>query len=225
MRAWFLLFLPLCGCGDTPLRSAWTNLSHRLPAGDPIPAEAADEAAAETDGGPALRLRVGGRIAQAALVSQQGDRRMWRAGAGIVVATDGGRVVATSGLREVLVATRFDGPDPLSNPVELLDRPAEARRLVDLMRSDRQPQGMRFGIPVRCRLRAETLAEDPAVLVVEERCRAGGAGGGAHTNRFWSEAATGAVLRGEQWVGPNLPPMVVEFLPSAAEGASAAARP
>lgn len=227
MRAWCLLFFTLCGCGDTPLRSAWAGLSHRLPAGDPIPAEAATEGLSETDG-PALRLRVGGRTAQAALVSEQGDRRLWRSGAGIVVATDGGRVVATSGLREVLVATRFDGPDPLSNPAELLDRPAETRRLVDLMRSDRQPQGMRFGIPVRCRLRAEPLAEDPAVLVVEERCRAGGAGGGAHTNRFWSEAATGAVLRGEQWVGPNMPPMTVEFLPPAAgeaPAAAAAARP
>ena len=216
MRAWPLLFLSLCGCGDTPVRSAWTGLSDRLPTlSEPIPAEAAEGEA--DNGGAALRFRVGGRTAQAALVSEQGDRRLWRAGAGIVVATDGGRVVATSGLREVLVATRFDGPDPLASPADLLGRPAEARRLVDLMRSDRQPQGMRFGIPVRCRLRAEPLPEDSAVLVVEERCRAGGAGGGAHTNRFWSEAATGAVLRGEQWIGPNLPPMTVEFPPSAAE--------
>jgi group 4 capsule polysaccharide lipoprotein GfcB/YjbF len=170
------------------------NLSHRLPAGDPIPAEAAAEGAAEA-GGPALRLRVGGRIAQAALVSEQGERRLWRAGAGIVVATDGGRVVATSGLREVLVATRFDGPEPLASPAELPERPPEARRLVDLMRSDRQPQGMRFGVSVRCRLRASPLAEDAAVLLVEERCRAGNA---AHTNHFWSETATGTVLRGEQ---------------------------
>ena len=209
MRAWPLLLLPLCGCGDTPLRSTWADLSRRLPAGDPIPAEAAAEG--EAEGGPALHLRVGGRAARAALVSEQGERRLWRAGAGIVVATDGGRVVATSGLREVLVATRFDGPDPLASPAELLDHPAEARRLVDLMRSDRQPQGMRFGVSVRCRLRASPLAEDAAVLLVEERCRAGGAGGGAHANRFWADAATGAVLRGEQWVGPGLPPMTVEF--------------
>ncbi len=209
MRAWPLLFLSLCGCGDTPLRSAWADLSRRLPAGDPIPAEAAEESGADT--GPALRLRVGGRPARAALVSEQGERRLWRAGAGLAVATDGGRVVATSGLREVLVATRFDGPDPLSAPAELLDRPAEARRLVDLMRSDRQPQGMRFGVPVRCRLRASPLAGDAAAggLLVEERCRAGAEG--AHTNRFWADSATGAVLRAEQWVGPGLPPMTVEF--------------
>ena len=124
MRAWPLLLLPLCGCGDTPLRSAWADLSRRLPAGDPISAEAAEGG---SDTGPALRLRVGGRSAQAALVSEHGERRLWRAGAGVVVATDGGRVVATSGLREVLVATRFDGPDPLNSPAELLDRPAEAR--------------------------------------------------------------------------------------------------
>jgi len=206
MRAWPLLLLSLSGCGDTPLRSAWSNLARHLPAGDPIPAEATESGA---DGPATLRVRVGGRAAQAALLSEQGERRLWRAGAGIVVATDGGRVVATSGLREVLVATRFDGPDPLGNPAGLVDRPAEARRLVDLMRSDRQPQGMRFGVSVRCRLRAAPLAEDAAVLLVEERCRAGAEG--AHTNRFWSDAATGAVLRAQQWVGPGLPPMTVEF--------------
>jgi Group 4 capsule polysaccharide lipoprotein gfcB, YjbF len=207
VRAWPLLILSLCGCGDTPLRSAWADLSRRLPAGDPITAEAAEGGADET--GPALLLRVGGRSARAALVSEQGERRLWRAGGGVVVATDGGRVVATSGLREVLVSTRFDGPDPLASPADLLDRPAEARRLVDLMRSDRQPSGMRFGITVRCRLRASPLAEEAAVLVVEERCRAGGEG--AHTNRFWAEAATGTVLRAEQWVGPGLPLMTLDF--------------
>ncbi len=154
MRAWPLLVLSLCGCGDTPLRSVWTDLSRRLPAGDPIPAEAAAEGGTDTGASGAIRVRVGGRAARATMVSEQGDRRLWRAGAGLVVATDGGRVVATSGLREVLVATRFDGPDPLSSPAELLDRPAETRRLVDLMRADRQPQGMRFGVSVRCRLRA-----------------------------------------------------------------------
>ena len=211
MRVWSLLFLSLCGCGDTPLRSTWENLSRRLPTGDPIPAEAAEESGTGNNG-PTVRLRVGGRTARAALVSEQGERRLWRAGAGVAVATDGGRVVATSGLREVLVATRFDGPDPLASPAELLGRPAEARRMVDLMRSDRQPQGMRFGIAVRCRLRAAPLAEDAAagVLLVEERCRAGAEG--AHTNRFWADSATGAVLRAEQWVGPGLPPMTVEFL-------------
>ena len=45
--------------------------------------------------------------------------------------------------------------------------------------------------------------------LVEERCRAGSEG--AHTNRFWADSATGAVLRAEQWVGPGLPPMTVEF--------------
>jgi hypothetical protein len=61
MRVWPLLLVPLCGCGDTPLRSAWEGLSRRLPAGGPIPAEAAEaEAAAAAEGGPALRLRVGG---------------------------------------------------------------------------------------------------------------------------------------------------------------------
>ena len=45
--------------------------------------------------------------------------------------------------------------------------------------------------------------------LVEERCRAGAEG--AHTNRLWTDAATGAVLRTEQWVGPGLPLMTVDF--------------
>src|SRR3712207_6113729 len=133
MRVWPLLLFSLCGCGDTPLRSAWADLSRRLPAGDPIPAEATESTAQ----GPALRVRVGERTANAALLPEQGDRRLWRAVAGIVGATDGGRVAAPRGRREVWLAPRLDGRAPLGSPADLLDHPAEARRLVDLMRSDR----------------------------------------------------------------------------------------
>lgn len=91
----------------------------------------------------------------------------------------------------------------------LLDQPAEARRLVDLMRADREPAGMRFGIAVQCRLHAARTAADETLLLVEERCRARGAP--AFTNRFWADAESGAVLRSEQWVGQGVPPMVVEF--------------
>ncbi|WP_431271452.1 YjbF family lipoprotein [Dankookia sp. P2] len=118
-------------------------------------------------------------------------------------------MVATAGFGEMLAATRFDGPDPLADPSALLERPAAARRMVDLMRADRAAEGMRFGVQVECRLQA-TRTEDAAVLLVEERCRAEGAG--RFTNRFWVAAEGGAVLQAWQWIGPGLPMLTVEFL-------------
>ena len=72
-------------------------------------------------------------------------------------------------------------------------------------------QGWLFGRPGE--IGSDFDHDAAGVLLVEERCRAGSEG--AHTNRFWADAATGAVLRAEQWVGPGLPPMTVEFAASA----------
>jgi hypothetical protein len=220
MRPWpLLLFLLLvAGCGDTLWRNTLDGL---VDAVAPIVTPLEDLAEPE---GRALRLWIGGRSTPAVLLQALGERRIWRTAFGIVVATEGGRVTATAGqhlpqaggrvtatagLRQMLAATRFEGPDPLSAPAALLDQPAEARRLVDLMDADREPEGMRFGISLACRLRAERTA-DAEVLLVSERCRTRGSLG--FTNRFWVEAEGGGVLRAEQWVGPRVPMLVVEFL-------------
>ncbi len=216
-----LLPLGVGGCGDTP----WSALPAALGLGGaprdqrPLPgrdlplgldgattSRPSTEAATAEPGPPALRVTLGRRSARAALLQELGERRLWRTDAGFVVATDGARVVATAGLREMLAATRFDGPDPLQNPQALLGRAAPARRLVDLMTADRDPAGMRFGVEIECRLRAQPTT-DPAVLLVEEGCRGPG---GRFTNRFWVEAEGGAVLRSEQWIGPRLPLLTLE---------------
>jgi hypothetical protein len=126
-----------------------------------------------------------------------------------VVSTEGGRVTATAGFRQYVAATRFDGPDPLANPAGLLDQAASARRLVDLKDPSGDPEGMRFGLALDCRLRAEAT-EDAEILLVRERCRSRGRFG--FTNLFWVEAAGGAVVRAEQWIGPAMPMLVMEFL-------------
>ncbi|WP_242481944.1 YjbF family lipoprotein [Paracraurococcus ruber] len=202
----------LGGCGDT----LWARL---------MPATAPAEDVAEPTG-PALRLNLRGQSQQAALIQALGERRLWRTGGNRVVATDGGRVVATSGFGEMLAATRFDGPDPLADPAALLDRPASARRLVDLMRADRAAEGMRFGVPVECRLSARAIEEDAGVLLVEERCRAAGAG--RFTNRFWVAAQAagqrGTVLRAQQWIGPGLPLLTLDFPEPEEPPAATAAR-
>ena len=203
MRPWPLLLLLLAGCGDTLWRNTLDGLVDAVaPVVTPL------EELPEPEG-RALRLWVGGRSTPAVLLQALGERRIWRTASGIVVATEGGRVTATAGLRQMLAATRFEGPDPLSAPAALLDQPAEARRLVDLMDADREPEGMRFGISLACRLRAERTA-DAEVLLVSERCRTRGSLG--FTNRFWVEADGGGVLRAEQWVGPRVPMLVLEFL-------------
>lgn len=211
-----LSLLLLAGCGQ--LRwgdvlygqslwdgTLWAEVGRVLEPADP-PDPPNDAALPE---GRTLRYALGRRSGTARPVQEIGERRLWRDRGGLVVATDGARVVATSGLPEVLAATRFDGPDPLANPALLLDQPAEAWRVVDLMRADREPDGMRFGISVQCRLRATRSERDATLLLVEERCRAKGTE--RFTNRFWADAETGAILRAEQWVGQGVPPMVVEF--------------
>jgi hypothetical protein len=204
MRARPLLPLLLAGCGDTLLArtagTAWTEAVELVaPPLEDLP---------EPDG-PVLRLWIRGRPTAALLLQEIGERRIWRTAAGHVVSTEGGRVTATAGFRRYVAATHFDGPDPLANPSELLDRPAAARRLVDLQAPDGGPEGMRFGLALDCRLRAEPT-EDAELLLVQERCRSRGRLG--FTNRFWVEAAGGAVVRAEQWIGPDMPMLVMEFL-------------
>ncbi|MBL6455422.1 YjbF family lipoprotein [Belnapia sp. T6] len=207
MRALPLLLLALAGCGDTlwarSVDAAWTAAVDRV-----APAIAPLEDLPEPDG-PALRLWLRGQPTAAVLLQETGERRLWRTAGGVVVATEGGRVTATAGLRQYVAATRFEGPDPLADPAALLDRPAGARRLVDLMEGDRSAAGMRFGVALDCRLRAERT-EAAEILLVQERCRTSGSLG--FTNRFWVEAEGGAVLRAEQWVGPAMPMLVMEFL-------------
>jgi hypothetical protein len=165
-------------------------------------------AEAEAPGARALRFALGGRgeTTHALLVQEQGRRRMWRAMDGsLVLATDGPRVVATAGPDTILLATRIDPPDPLSDPFALERAEAVARRVVDLSGADRDPRSMRFGLVVECRLAAGTDPGDPALMLVEERCR-GPRPIGEFTNRFWLRPEREEpVARSEQWIGPGLP--------------------
>jgi len=204
MRAILALLVPLllpllaANCGN----SLWSDLATQA-------ASSGSGDAAEEPEGRALRLTLGGRASYAKLLQESGNRRLWRTGAGMVVATDGNRVVATAGAREILASTRFDGPDPLVDPAALLGQPVPARRSVDLMSASRATETMRFGVSIDCQMQA-LKTEDAAILLVEERCRAGAEG--RFTNRFWVEAEGGAVLRAEQWIGPGLGMLGVEFL-------------
>jgi hypothetical protein len=177
---------------------------------DRLAIAAAESAEAEAEGVEVIRLSLGRRQASATLIQQQGSRRLWRAPGGVVVATDGPRVVGTAGLPQMVMGTRFDGGDPLSDPRALLARSAEARRLVDISGASRDPASMRFGLSFDCRLRAAET-EDGYILV-EERCRVPGFS--PVLNRFWADRETGVVGYAEQWIGPGLGPLALDFDPS-----------
>jgi hypothetical protein len=213
MRAILLLALLLPGCSPLILEAwvpAWTDIpgAETLGLAASLPEAEREEvpaaALAQADGEPALFLRWGGRQALAVLAQQSGENRMWRSAGGVVVATDGARVVATAGLRTWLAATRLDGSDPLDEPLLLDGREVALRRQVDLMRSDRSPEGMRFGVSLSCRLRGALVqpGAGPVALLITERCRGGGE---SFTNRFWADPESGGIYRSEQWIGPQGP--------------------
>ena len=159
------------------------------------------------DGEPALRLRLGSRHGVATLLQEEGERRLWRTPGGVAIATDGARVVATAGLRQVLAATRFDGTDLLARLPELGEGQWRATRVVDLMRSASDPTRMRFGVRLDCRLTVAPAGVEDTLLVTET-CR----GGASFTSQFWADAGSYAVFRSEQWIGDDLPPLVVEVI-------------
>ncbi|WP_052401741.1 YjbF family lipoprotein [Muricoccus aerilatus] len=189
------VFLPPRQDGLTPIRRA-------LPAGS---IQDVDEV--EATDGPTLLVTYGSQRKVMSLIQGTGEQRMWRSDDGTVIATDGARVVATAGTQTSLAATRFDSPDPLDDVTTLVERPAAARRVVDLVPANRDIDRMRFGVPLECRLRAVRVEEG---LYVEERC-----GGGARfVNRYWADPETGAVWRSEQWVGMDNRPLVIEVVSS-----------
>ncbi len=201
--------LLLAGCGSDSMMGLGNPLRFFMGSG-------LDTAGEDEDGadGPSLHITQGSVSAIARLIDQQGERRMWRTRGGVVIATDGVRVVATAGLAMQLAATRFDGPDPLGEPAALLTRSADSRRMVDLMESQRTPEGMRFGVALNCRLVAEAADDD--VVTITETCRS--AQVGTIQNRFWMERDSTAIAASEQWIGPGIAQIQIEHAGQARPG-------
>ncbi|HYF09493.1 MAG TPA: hypothetical protein VD970_17870, partial [Acetobacteraceae bacterium] len=103
MRAWpFLIALLVAACGQATTADVVRVLVWPIPVPDSLFARTSPDRAAEWDrrdaappaGQPALTLSLGRRQAVATLHQTQGERRLWRTAGGLVVATDGARVVA-----------------------------------------------------------------------------------------------------------------------------------
>jgi hypothetical protein len=151
--------------------------------------------------GPALVVTAP-RAATLVPVQASGAGRLWR-GDGAAVQTEGLRVVAAAGFGQILMATRFDSPDPLTDPRALLAGPAAARRQLDLSAESRDPGSMRFGLVAECSLSAR---REGSLILIEERCQGGGT---EFENRFIL-TESGAPIRSEQWIGDAVPPLVIQ---------------
>jgi hypothetical protein len=188
------LLLLLGACGQTPAGEA---LRMAL-----APAAPAQDAASE----PSLSLLLRGpREVVLVPTGGSGARQVWRGPGNVALATDGARVVGTAGLSQTLMATRFDGPDPLDDARALAGREARARRTVDLAGADRDASSMQFGLVLECTLRGRPEA---GWILVEERCTGDAA---SFTNRFWADPATGIVWRSEQWAGDGVSMLALQL--------------
>jgi hypothetical protein len=215
MRGFVLLSILLLGaCGNTTGADVLRVMVWPIPVPEglfdtstAVPEADWDTAGEAVQAEAALSLSLGSRRGIATLVQEEGERRLWRTAGGVVVATEGPRIVATAGLREVVAATRFDGIDPLTRIGDLGSTAVSGARVVDIMRSETDPSRMRFGLRLECRISAGP-AEVEDTLLVRETCR----GAASFTNRFWADARSYAVFRSEQWVGEGLPPLVIGVL-------------
>ncbi len=157
-----------------------------------------------TPGTPALVAQSGPRQAVLTLHQRQGERRLWRGAGKLALSTEGARITGTAGFGQLYTLVRTEGADPLGDPRSLLEREVALRRLFDLAGEGREPDTMRFGLSVECRLRGRPAGLN---ILVEERCLGTGLD---FTNRFWLDAETGALRRADQWVGDQVPPVTIE---------------
>jgi hypothetical protein len=201
MKAASLLFaLMMSGCGVL----GGAGLTGPAPQGQLAPPEALAPLAAPPTG-RVLWVEIGEDAGPARPVREEGPRRFWRMDQGFVFVTEGARVVATAGLQTMILASTPIGDDPLRRPAPLGPGSLRLAYSFDLAGSEGRPEQMRFGQVVQCRLEAE----QPAIGGVIERVEICD-GAAVFTNRFWLRAADRVLIRSEQWIGRDMPPIRLE---------------
>ncbi len=174
------------------------------PAGQMLPPEQLASLTAPPPG-RALWAELGQDAGPARPVREEGPRRFWRMDEGFVFVTEGARVVATAGLPTMLLANAPIGADPLRRAAPLGPAPLRLAHSLDLAGADGRPEQMRFGQVVQCLIEAE----EPAIGGVIERVEICD-GAAVFTNRFWFRAADRVLIRSEQWIGRDVPPLRLE---------------
>jgi hypothetical protein len=192
--------LMLGGCGLL----GGAGLTSPAPQGQLVAPEALAPLAAPP-AGRALWAELGQDAGVARAVRMEGQRRFWRMDEGLVFVTEGARVVATAGLPTMLLASTPIGEDPLRRSAPLGPAPVRLAHSFDFAGAEGRPEQMRFGQVVQCRIEAE----EPAIGGLIERveiCE----GAAFFTNRFWFRAADRVLIRSEQWIGRDVPPLRLE---------------
>ncbi|MFN8981085.1 MAG: YjbF family lipoprotein [Alphaproteobacteria bacterium] len=195
-----ILVLILGGCDV--LNKA--GLTGPAPQGQLVPPESLASLTAPPPG-RSLWAEIGQGAGPARPVREEGPRRFWRMDEGFVFVTEGARVVATAGLPTMLLASTPIGDDPLRGAGPLGPAPVRLAHSFDLSGAEGRPEQMRFGQVAQCRIEAE----EPAIGGLIERveiCE----GAAFFTNRFWFRAADRVLIRSEQWIGRNVPPLRLE---------------
>jgi hypothetical protein len=209
------LALMLGGCG---VLGGGGLIGSPPPAGQMVPPEQLAPLAAPPPG-RALWAELGQDAGPARPVREEGPRRFWRMDQGFVFVTEGARVVATAGLPTMLLASAPIGEDPLRRSAPLGPAPIRLGHSFDLSGAEGRPEQMRFGQVVQCRIEAE----EPAIGGVIERveiCE----GAAFFSNRFWFREADRVLIRSEQWIGRDVPPLRLEVAVEGAEAGRSGAR-
>ena len=195
------LALMLGGCG---VLGGAGLFGRAPPSGQMLPPEQLAPLAAPPPG-RSLWAELGQDAGHARPVRVEGARRFWRMDQGVVFVTEGARVVATAGLPTMLLASAPIGEDPLRHAAPIGPAPVRLAHSLDLAGADGKPERMRFGQVVQCRIEPE----EPAIGGLIERleiCE----GAAFFTNRFWFRAADRVLIRSEQWIGRDVPPLRLE---------------
>ena len=195
------LALMLGGCG---VLGGAALIGSRPPAGQMLPPEQLASLMAPP-AGRSLWAELGQDAGPARPVREEGPRRFWRMDEGFVFVTEGARVVATAGLPTMLLASTPIGQDPLRRAAPLGPAPVRLSHSLDLASANGRPEQMRFGQVVQCRIEAEEAAIGGVIERIEI-CE----GAAFFTNRFWFRAADRVLIRSEQWIGRDVPPLRLE---------------
>lgn len=205
---WPLLLLGVHGCTQLSRSTAdAVKLSvHGKTSVEPTAAEVAAK--------PYYQLEVSGPDGTAVLIlgNVDGQRQAWYGSHHVVVFTEYGRVVKTSGLSRNLDELQLSGNDPFVQGLQNLATAVTYQR-----REDWSP-GYRYGVPVKATLSPashtviDILGTSHRVLQVDEQLEAPAAHYRA-TNHYWIDPQDGFVWKSEQSIAPGLTLTLVQLRP------------
>jgi hypothetical protein len=207
-RLWPLAMLGMTGC--TTLSSSTFDMM-KLTARNHLPNE---PTAAQVDAIPYAQLEAKTAQGHAVLILGyvDGSREAWYGKQSVVVFTEYGRVVQTTGLAMNLDGVHLPVNDPFARGLQTLTAP------LDYERTEDWSPGYRYGVTIEARLiplghsEITILGKTHHIVRVDEQIRASAAGFHA-VNHYWVDANDGFIWKSEQHVAPGLTLTLVALRP------------